>query len=54
MADLRHTLLHWKSDPDLAGIREPDAMARLPAAERAACRTLWAEVNALLARVGNA
>jgi hypothetical protein len=28
--------------------REPAALAKLPAAEQAACRKLWAEVAALL------
>jgi len=46
---LRKDLEHWKRDPDLAGIREASATA-LPAEEREACRQLWADVDALLAR----
>jgi hypothetical protein len=42
------TLQHWKGDPDLAGIRDEAALARLPEAEQRVCRTLWAEVDALL------
>jgi serine/threonine protein kinase len=42
------TLQHWKSDPDLAGIRDEAALAKLPADEQRACRALWAEVDALL------
>jgi serine/threonine-protein kinase len=44
------TLQHWQADPDLAGVRDADALAKLPEAERAAWRSLWAEVDALLAR----
>jgi serine/threonine-protein kinase len=43
-------LQHWRKDPDLAGVREPDALAQFPEPERAAWRTLWADVEALLER----
>ncbi|MGC8640205.1 MAG: hypothetical protein ACP5XB_10065 [Isosphaeraceae bacterium] len=43
-------LQHWLTDPDLAGIRDPDALKQLPEAERAACRALWADVAALVAK----
>jgi hypothetical protein len=45
-------LVHWKGDPDLAGIRDATALGSLPADEQDACRALWAEVDALLAKVG--
>jgi tetratricopeptide (TPR) repeat protein len=45
---LARTLQHWQKDSDLAGIRVRDAVARLTAEEHQACRTLWAEVEALL------
>jgi serine/threonine protein kinase len=41
-------LRHWQGDPDLVGLRDPVAVAELPAGEREACRELWAEVRALL------
>jgi hypothetical protein len=44
------TLQHWQADPDLAGVRDPEALAKLPEAEQAAWRSLWAEVDAVLAR----
>jgi hypothetical protein len=47
---VQQTLQHWKSDPDLASVRDPDALAKLPEAEGSAWRSLWAEVDALLAR----
>ena len=47
---VQQTLQHWQADPDLAGVRDADALAKLPEAERAAWRSLWAEVDALLAR----
>jgi tetratricopeptide (TPR) repeat protein len=44
---LARALQHWQKDSDLAGIRDRDAVARLAAEEQHACRTLWAEVEAL-------
>jgi serine/threonine-protein kinase len=41
-------LKQWQSDSDLAGIRDDAGLAKLPEAERAACRKLWADVDALL------
>jgi hypothetical protein len=41
---------HWKKDSDLAGIRDEEGLAKLPEAEREAFRSLWAEVDRLLAR----
>jgi tetratricopeptide (TPR) repeat protein len=43
-------LRHWQRDADLAGLRDKAALAKLPAAERAACAKLWADVTALLKR----
>ncbi len=37
-----------KADPDLAGIREGSALAKLPENEQKACGALWAEVEVLL------
>jgi tetratricopeptide (TPR) repeat protein len=51
-AEAARILQHWKADGDLVGIRDPEALAKLPEAEQAACRALWAEVDALLARAG--
>jgi hypothetical protein len=46
------TLQHWKVDPDLASLREPKAVARLTTDEQKACRAVWSEVDALLAKAG--
>jgi serine/threonine-protein kinase len=40
----------WGQDPDLSGLRDPEALARLPDAERDAWRAFWADVAALRAR----
>jgi hypothetical protein len=40
-------LAHWKVDTDLAGIRDEPELAKLPEPERAALRSLWADVEAL-------
>jgi hypothetical protein len=42
------TLRWWQQDPDLIGIRDKDAVAKLPADEREACEKLWADVAELL------
>lgn len=50
VAEVRGALESWTRDPDLAGVRDPDALDRLPEDERAAWRALWAEVDRLLQR----
>jgi tetratricopeptide (TPR) repeat protein len=47
-AAVQRALRHWQQDRDLAGLRDPAALAQLPAEERAACEQLWAGVAALL------
>ena len=47
---ISQTLQHWKADTDLVGLRDPAALAKLPENEQKACRALWAEVDALLAK----
>jgi tetratricopeptide (TPR) repeat protein len=42
------TLRHWRVDTDLAGVRDGDAIATLPADERRAWEALWKGVDALL------
>lgn len=37
----------WRQDSDLASLRDPAALARLPADERQALTRLWADVDAL-------
>jgi serine/threonine-protein kinase len=44
-------LRHWQQDPDLAGVRDKQALAALPAEERAEWEKLWAEVADLLRRL---
>jgi hypothetical protein len=53
-AEARRTLTHWTRDPDLTSVREPGALAKLPEAERADWRALWAEVDRLLKEAGKA
>src|SRR5262249_40673678 len=47
-ADVRQNLRYWRRDSDLAGIRDKQALAKLPAEDRAACEKLWADVASLL------
>jgi tetratricopeptide (TPR) repeat protein len=49
-AAVRRALRRWQGDPDLAGLRDPAALAALPAEQPEECRQLWAEVAALLGR----
>jgi serine/threonine-protein kinase len=44
----RRSLRYWQADPDLAGLREPDGLAALPAAERDAWRRFWVDVAAAM------
>jgi serine/threonine protein kinase len=41
---------HWQGDSDFAGVRGPEALSHLPAAERQEWQTLWDDVAALLQR----
>ena len=50
-AEVQMTLAGWREDPDLAGLRDPSALEKLPPAERQDCRALWSE---LAARLGSA
>jgi serine/threonine-protein kinase len=45
------TLRHWQTDPDLAGVRDKEALATLPETEREAWRMLWADVAQVLKKV---
>jgi eukaryotic-like serine/threonine-protein kinase len=44
---LKYTLSRWHRDRKLAGIRDADALAKLPAGEREAFAKLWVDVEAL-------
>jgi hypothetical protein len=37
----------WQRNPDLATVRDKEALANLPAAERTAWQQFWAEVETL-------
>jgi hypothetical protein len=41
-------LKRWQQDPDLAGVRDAEDLARLPEDEQKAWRELWSDVAALL------
>jgi tetratricopeptide (TPR) repeat protein len=47
----QRALRRWQQSADLAGVRDPAALAKLPAAERAAWQELWESVRQLLAEV---
>jgi serine/threonine-protein kinase len=49
-ARLQRTLRHWQANVDLAVLREPSALDKLPPAERQEWRVLWADVAVVLAR----
>jgi eukaryotic-like serine/threonine-protein kinase len=46
-------LQHWKTDADLAGVRDTEELAKLPEAEKASWRALWGDVDRLLTRAGS-
>jgi eukaryotic-like serine/threonine-protein kinase len=45
-----NALKRWLTDPDLAGLREPDLLEKLPVAESRACREMWREISAQIER----
>jgi serine/threonine-protein kinase len=47
-SQIHRFLAHWKVDPDLEGIREPEVLAKLPEPERNNWQALWTEVDSLL------
>ena len=49
---IRQQLAHWRRDPDLASVRDPEALDHLADNERAARQSLWRDVDELLTRVG--
>jgi eukaryotic-like serine/threonine-protein kinase len=51
-AGVAPTLIHWKRDSDLAGVRDADALSKLPEAERKLWQALWTDVDRLLERAG--
>jgi serine/threonine-protein kinase len=51
--EVRQQLTRWRTDPELAGVREPAELDRLTAGERKDCLALWAEVGAVLACCGD-
>jgi tetratricopeptide (TPR) repeat protein len=46
-------LAHWLEDPDFAGVRGHEALAKLPEAERRDWQKLWDDVEALRRRAGS-
>jgi hypothetical protein len=49
---VRQRLEHWRQDPDLASIRDKEALDKLPDDERRPWREFWDDVSALLTRIG--
>ena len=49
---VRQQMQHWQQDADFVGVRGPDALAKLPEAERQAWQTLWTEVAQTFAKSG--
>jgi serine/threonine protein kinase/tetratricopeptide (TPR) repeat protein len=49
-AKVQQTMRHWQTDSDLAGVRDPDGLAKLPDEERQAWQQLWADVASTLKR----
>jgi serine/threonine-protein kinase len=47
-AAVKGALAYWQEVADLSGVRDADALEKLPAAERAEWRKLWADVDTLL------
>jgi tetratricopeptide (TPR) repeat protein len=50
-ATVRQMVAEWKQNPDLMAVRDPAWLAAMPAADRERWQALWADVDALLAKV---
>jgi eukaryotic-like serine/threonine-protein kinase len=50
---LRSRMRSWQADPDLAGVRAKDELARLPDEEREQWERLWSDAGALLRRASD-
>jgi hypothetical protein len=44
------SLADWRKDDDLAGVRDADALGKLPESERGPWRELWSDVEKALAK----
>jgi tetratricopeptide (TPR) repeat protein len=51
---VQQTLKHWQEDADLAGLRDKDAVSKLPADEQEAWKALWSDVDDLYKRTREA
>jgi hypothetical protein len=47
---LLRSVYPWRREPNLAPIRDADAIRVLPPEQQTQCRALWRDVNALLMR----
>jgi serine/threonine-protein kinase len=47
---IQQVMESWRAEPGLAGLRDTEALARLPEREQEACRKLWDNVQEVLAR----
>ena len=45
-------MMRWKTAPDLGGVRDSEALAKLSEAGHKEWRSLWADVESLLKRAG--
>jgi RNA polymerase sigma-70 factor (ECF subfamily) len=52
-AMITQKLKHWQQDPDLAGVRDAEDLARLPEEEQKAWRELWSDVATQLKNAGS-
>jgi serine/threonine-protein kinase len=50
-ARVRQTLEQWQPDAGLAGLRDTEALKKLPAEEREACAKIWADVALVLKQI---
>jgi Flp pilus assembly protein TadD len=50
---IQQRLAHWRRDPDLASVRDPQALDRLADNDRAAWQALWHDVDELAKRVAH-
>jgi Tfp pilus assembly protein PilF len=52
--EIQRRLTHWRGDPDLASVRDAQALDRLPDHERASWQALWRDADELAKRLATA
>ena len=51
--EIREKLIHWKSGPEFASVRDPEWLGAMPPDDRKAWEALWRELDGILGSISN-